>query len=367
MNGVRALILVAAALAPVPAVWAAGRSVSLEATITDTYNFEMRLKDLTFNGKPPPGAGTRPLKFDHIRLRAGGKFRNLWLAQIATARFLSKGKGRVEVAAVLQGEGDLVGGVVEKATEYFFAGQIAAGVRKGRRVRVPLVEARALEVHTKYEGTTGLGKAATIIPGMPGAGQDVLWVSSVPLGAVIHVKPFDCPAAQVWKEYLHFGKTPLMRELGPGKYAVKVRVPGTLAGVLRPSTKLGEGSIPFENDYWGEAAFRQGENVLESVTYTVIKREGKAAVLIALFQPKGLKLAEVVAGFPKGHNFHFAEKELEQALQFQRVPKADIALIIEAVQRGGKIIWHGPTKSLMITATPGPLGWKLGGAMRPKK
>ena len=34
MNAVRALILVAAILAPVPAAWAAGRSVSLEATVT---------------------------------------------------------------------------------------------------------------------------------------------------------------------------------------------------------------------------------------------------------------------------------------------------------------------------------------------
>jgi len=359
------------AVALVLVLWGAtapaiGGSGNLEATIIDTYKFKLRLDELTFNAKAPPGSGVKELKHEHVPVTAGGKTVNLWLVQIDTAEFSAKGRGLVEVKAVLQGEkGDEINGVVADATRYFFAGRIVAGSRKGRRVRVPLAEVKSLKIHTKYQGTVGPSKMGRIVP-MPAVNQNVLWVSSVPLGAQVFAKPFNCPAARVWQTYIRIGETPLLRELGPGTYAVKVLVPQKLAGELRPSTKLGEDTNPFEHDGWGEIAFRQGENVVASVTYTVVKTEGKASTLISLFQRKGASLAEVVAACPKGHNFNFNDKKLAVDLRYQLVPENDVKLLLEALHRGGKVIWHGPKKSLMVELTPGARGWKIGGALRPK-
>ena len=50
--------------------------------------------------------------------------------------------------------------------------------------------------------------------------------------------------------------------------------------------------------------------------------------------------------------------------------KRDLAKLHRDVafgKSGGKIIWHGKTKSMMIELTPGPRGWKIGGAQRPKE
>ena len=215
-------------------------------------------------------------------------------------------------------------------------------------------------------GGCARGKPGHIIP-MPAPDQDVLWISSAPLGAEVFAKPFDCKAALVWKDYVRIGRTPLMRELATGKYAIKIHVPDKLATKLRPATKLGEDAIPFERDSWGEVTFRKGENVIASVTYTIEKHEGKAATLIALFQRKGLTLDEVVEACPEGYSFNFDDKKLTGTLLYHEVPKADIPKILDALHRGGKIIWHGAKKSLMIELTPGPRGWRIGGAERPKK
>jgi hypothetical protein len=337
----------------------------LEATITDTFKFAVRVTALELKVKAKPGTGLPAATLDHLPLTSGSERVHVWLAQIDTATFTPKPEGRVAVQAVLQGEGETVEGVLASSRGRFFQGTVAEGDRKGRAVRVPLAEVASLEVHTKYEGAVKVAKAGEILP-MPNANQDVLWVSSVPLGAEVYAKPFDCAAAKLWQTYMRIGKTPMMRELGPGKYAVKVMVPAKLAATLRPSTKLGEGSNPFEHDGWGEVHFKPNENVIASVVYTVMKREGRAATLISLFQKKGATLDEVLETFPEGHNFQFNEKKVEGALLYQQVPKADIARILEGLRRGGKIIWHGKTKSLMIDLTPGPRGFRIGGAQRPK-
>ncbi|MFH1730069.1 MAG: hypothetical protein ABIF82_00280 [Planctomycetota bacterium] len=353
-------VLVLAAPAP-----AEDKATGLTATITDTYDFKMKLDALAFNLKLRSGLAGKAVSLDHIPLMAGDKRVNLWLAQIATATFKPKAGGQTEVSALLQGEDDVVAGVLHNTSRCSFEGKIAEGDRKGRAVRLPLAEVKALDIHTKYTGGARLGKGQ-IIP-MPAPDQDVLWISSVPLGAQVFAKPFDCEAALAWKDYVQIGRTPLMRELGPGKYAIKVHVPDKLATKLRPATKLGEDAIPFERGTWGEVTFRKGENVIASVTYTLEKREGKAATLIALFQRKGLTLDEVVESCPEGYSFNFDDKKLTEALLYQEVPRADIPKVLDALHRGGKMIWHGEKKSLMIELTPGPRGWRIGGAERPKK
>ena len=348
--------------APAPA---ADKPAGLTATITDTHDFKMKLDALRFKLKLRSGLAGKAVTLDHIPLMAGGKRVNLWLAQIATAEFKPKAGGQTEVNALLQGEGDTVTGVVHNTSRCSFEGKIAEGGRKGRAVRFPLAEVKSLKIHTKYAGSAHLGKGQ-IIP-MPAPNEDVLWISSVPVGAQVFAKPFECNAALVWKDDVQIGRTPLMRELGPGKYAITIHVPDKLATKLRPATKLGDDAIPFERDNWGEVTFRKGENVIASVTYTVEKREGKAATLIALFQRKGLTLDEVVEACPEGYSFNFDDKKLTGTLLYHEVPKADIPKILDALHRGGKIIWHGAKKSLMIELTPGPRGWRIGGAEPPKK
>ncbi len=366
MRLARARALMPAMLASLCLASAAAGSAGLDATITDTLKYDMRLTDLKLRVKPKPGSGGKPATLERFIVVSGRDRLNLWISQIATAEFSQKAKGRIEVKAVLQGQGDQIAGVVEGTARCYFEGRVAEGRRKGRVARVPITEVKALKIHTVYKGVVRLGKAGEMIP-MPAPDQDVLWVSSVPFGANVYAKPFDCAAANVWKEYMYIGKTPLMRELGAGKYAVKIMVPAKLAAALRPSTKLGEDTNPFEHDGWGEIHFKQNENVISSVVYTVIKTDGRSAVLISLFQRKGASLDEVVAAFPEGHNFDFSEKKLEGALLFQQIPKTDIPKLVDGLRRGGKIIWHGKTKSMMIELTPGPRGWKIGGAQRPKK
>ncbi len=342
------------------AAFAAG----LEATITDTFDIKMKVSELTFKMKRRSGTGGKVATLDHVPLMADAKRINVWLAQIATATFTPKAGGRTVVVAVLQGQDDKARGILHNTPRAFFEAKVAEGDRRGRVVRFPVAEVKALKVHTKYEG--GDRKPGTIPP-LPAPDEDVLWVVSVPLGAEVYAKPFDCKAAVAWTEYVRIGRTPFVRELGPGQYAIQVHVPDKLAQTLRPATKLGDDAVPFERDGWGDKTLRENENVVASLVYTVVKKEERSATLVALFQLKGQTLDEVVESFPEGHSFNFNEKKLTQALRRQQVPKADIPKLLDALHRGGKIIWHGPKNSLLIELTPGPTGWRIGGAQRPKE
>ncbi|MFO7898080.1 MAG: hypothetical protein R6V58_03355 [Planctomycetota bacterium] len=353
----------AAVLAPLPA---RGRA-SIEATITDTFEFKLRVKRLALSRKADPARKVPAMSLDHIPLTADGKSINLWLAQIKTATFEAAGGGRVEVAAVLQGEGARVSGEVADSARYVFEGRLAGpkGKGRGRRARVPLPEANMLTVHTEYKGVISTVAAGTLDPPMPGPDQDVLWVCSMPPGADVWAKAFKGPAAKTWPEYRWLGKAPLTQQVPAGTYAVKVLVPPKLARRLRPATKLGKDASPFEND-WGEPEFHQGQNVLSSVVYRVVKTEGKAATFIALFQKKGEPLSEVVKGYPPGRNFNYDAARARTMLERQGIPEDDIELILEALARGGKIIWRGKARSAMFTVMPGG-GVRLDGVDPPKE
>ena len=80
----------------------------IDATITDTMDFRMRLTGLAFKVKAQPGSGLKPATLDHIPLFRGAKRLHLWLAQVDTVAFTPDGKGRLAVKAVLQGEGSTV-------------------------------------------------------------------------------------------------------------------------------------------------------------------------------------------------------------------------------------------------------------------
>jgi len=352
------------------AVWApdaAGRAAAdaIEVTIVDTFKFEVRITGLVLKLKAQPGTGAKAVSQAYLPLTSGGKEMRVWLPQIKTAQFAPQAAGGTRVKAVLQGQGDQVDGVFENPQRYVFEGRVARGPRAGRPVRVPLAEVKSLVNHTPYEGVMVPGKAGMVA--MPAPHEDKLWVSSVPLGAEVYAKAFDCKEALVWPKYQNIGRTPLIRDLAPGKYAVKVMVPAKLAATLQPSTKLGADTNPFEYDGVGEVLSRENENVVASHTYTVVKKAGEAATVIALFQKKGLNIDEALKAFPEGHNFHFSDKKLEGRLLYYQVPKTDIPKILEALHRGGKVVWHGQTKSFIIELLPRHPWFKFSGAMRPKK
>ncbi len=360
-------VLLAVALLLVPAARAADKlEGGLVATITDAHDFKMKVGSLAFIVKPGE-KGAAPLSLDHIPLcLENGKQANLWLAQIEKAEFSPKAKGRIEVRAVLQGEGDVVTGSIENGSKCELAGVIEEGERKGRAVRFPMAEVKSLEVHTRYEGGGPGALPGNIIP-MPGPSEDVLWVSSVPLGAEVYAKPLGGRAAAAWKDYKRLGTTPFISKLPAGEYEVVVSVPSALAAKLRPSTKLGEDTNPFEPDGWGKLNFRKSENVVESMTYKIVKTAGKPATLIALFQSRGLAFDKVLEGFPPGRNFNFIDKKLEGVLLNKKVPRQEIPPILDALHRGGKVVWHGAEKSLMIELKPGERGWQITQAARPRK
>ncbi len=350
-------------LAMVLAAAASAAGGELEATLTDTLDIKMRLNAVAFKVRPASTADGHTATLDHLPLTSDGKSVQLWLTQIETATFTPEEGGNTAVKAVLQGKrGDLVEGVVENTTRCYFEGKIAEGTRAGRVVQFPLAEVKALKNHTRYAGS---GKPRTILP-MPGPKEDRFWVSSVPVGAEVWAKAFDCPEARVWGEYRLLGRTPLTQALRPGKYAVKVVVPDALARDLQPAFRLGEEANPFEHDGWGEVHFRRDGNLIESVTYTVMKKAEKPATLIALFQKRGQSFEDVLKGFPEGYNFHFSDKKLTAALAYNEVPEASIPGILDALHRGGKVIWHGRKRSFMITILPGGT-WDLTFAQRPSE
>ena len=97
MNLLRTFVLV---LLAASAASAAARPDGPEMTLTDTYDFALRLGALTLKQKAKLGSDTKPLRYRCLTLTSDGKEVRLWLVQIDTAQFSAKGKGKVEVKVV---------------------------------------------------------------------------------------------------------------------------------------------------------------------------------------------------------------------------------------------------------------------------
>jgi hypothetical protein len=337
--------------------WAGASTDGIEATIRNVFDFEMRLEKVVFRVKAKPGTGNQPELLDYVPLKddRGGRV-NLWLSQIDTVTIMPRGR-TCRVKATLQGDGATVEGEVVDASRCYFEGRVLKGVRKGARAKFAVRDVQTLKNHT--EGRPSLVAVGKLLP-MPGLKDDVLYVSSVPIGAEVYVKAFEGPAKSTWRSYRSLGKTPVKQEIPAGEYAVKVTVPGVLAKHLTPSTKLGDDQHPFLND-WAQPEFFQNQNVLHAMTYKVVKKPGRSATLIALFQPRGLPLKDTLTLYPPGRNFQFLEQKLDGFLVQQDVPEADRDGIAEALYRGGKVIWIGRQKALRFWVVPGSPGYKWGG------
>jgi len=49
------------------------------------------------------------------------------------------------------------------------------------------------------------------------------------------------------------------------------------------------------------------------------------------------------------------------------VPETDTGIVLEALHRCGKFVWHGERRSLMVELTPGERGWRITRAPRPEE
>ena len=361
------LLLVSLSSAP-PSLAADEEKEGLDATVTDTYDFQVKLNGLALRMKAPPDSGAQTVLFDYLPLVADGKEVRLWLAQIGTAAFSLKDDGSFSVQAVLQGQGEKVSGTVAKPADWFFEGKIAEGDRKGGSVKFPLLEVKSMQVTTAYEGAAP-GPPGPIPP-LPGQNDDVFWVSSVPLGAEVWATMTEGKEKPVWGAPHRLGVTPLSERIPPGKYRVKVVIPARLAATLRSSTKLASDLTvnPFEFDGCKREDGVQfdSNNLVQSVTYEVNKQPNEAATLIALFQKKDQTLADVIQGYPAGTSFRFSDKKMEGQLLSRKIPKPEIPALLDALHRGGKIVWHGADQTLIIELVPGEPGVKFSEGVRPK-
>lgn len=310
----------------------AGESVKIK--ITDNLDFALALDNpvLMKSGEA----------LDHIPLSVSGKEEKITFSQITRAAFSPAGRS-VEISATLAGGPELKGAIAD-AGEYFIEGTIADGERAGNRARFPLNDVRLIE------------NAAAVAPqvpaGMPAETEDVLWIASAPAGAEVEVMPLtkDKPP---WKGFKKFGPTPIKEKVPPGEYQVRIYPNRQLV------ERIEEGEVPFENDGWTRAEFEKKTRILESLVYNVTKGSGKPATLIALFQPTGMDLEDFVQTLPAQQVYDFTDRKVEGILLGMHVPKKEVPTILEGLHRGGKVVWTGSNRSLMIELMPGERGWKI--------
>ena len=302
--------------------------------ITDNLDFTLALENpvLMKSGE----------SLDHIPLAADGKEEKIAFSQIARAELAPMGRS-IEINATLAGGRELKSTIAD-ASECFIEGTIAEGERAGNRARFPINEVRIIENEA--------AAASQALAGMPAPDDDVLWIASAPAGAEIELMPLtkDKPP---WKGFKKFGPAPIEAQVPPGEYAVRVYPKRELL------ENIEEGDIPFEHDGWARAEFEKKTRILESLIYNVTKERGKPTTLIALFQPVGMGLEEFVQTLPPQRAYDFTDRKLEGVLLGLHIPKNELPTIFEGLHRGGKVIWTGARRSIMIELLPGERGWKI--------
>ncbi len=325
----------------------------VEATVTDIFGFELRLTELVLSRSDDPEAELPAASLEHLQLAKEDHSAILWLVTIKEATFEPAENDAVNVRAVLQEEDREVTGLLKNASRYAFEGRLPDADDDADQAHVPLVETRSLVVHTEFAGPNLPTEPGDLHPPMPEPNEDVLWVSSIPPGAEVWVRGVRGPSARRWRDFHRLGETPLTSRVPNGTYQIRVMVPAELADELEPAAQLDERANPFEHDGWEEIGFRRDAHIVASVTFNVTKREGRAAAVNALFQLKDQPLDEVVETFPSGRNFQYNVPGVMDRLRERGIPRAEVFLMLQALARGGKIVWHGEEESFMAEVTPG--------------
>lgn len=320
----------------------ASAAEDLSGSIIDKYDVEMKLDKLRL---VKAGEGDEVIALESLPMAENA---NIWLAMVREAVFTLDGQD-VKVKVALQtAKREVYEDVVKDAALYWFEGVLAEGARQGNKIKIPLREAKVLNITTQFVPPVVAGEGGA----MPAQNENVLWVNSVPPGAEVFIK------ARGDKDFKSIGKTPVKISPAPGKIDVRIGVPKILAVTLKPQAKPEDADSVFE--YEGATGLGiNNQNNIEYFEYSVQKREGVAATVIAIFQKKGLTLKEALEALPAEKTYKFNEKKLEGVLLNRGIDKREVASILEGLARGGKIVWHGRDKSLIIELVPGTQGWVI--------
>ena len=217
---------------------------------------------------------------------------------------------------------------------------------------------------------------------MPLLDEDVLWVSSVPLGASVVVFEKDKgdtgkPDSGVWMSGTYevleqhrsgpfarvaAGATPLTLQLPPGAYRVGVQIDladempswdfcntATLFGTMKSAeiySHLDSGSIGDEGLGFTLADNNLQEWVLcDSDTvrkigkiYEVEKKKGETATVIAVFQRKDENPDRIYETLPDGYRFRDRFMSPE-GLEIFGIPKSESKAMFRRLMRGGKVLY----------------------------
>ena len=233
-------------------------------------------------------------------------------------------------------------------------------------------------------GCTSLGLTdPTLTEGpMPLLNEDVLWVSSVPLGASVVVfekdkgdtgKPDSGGRLSGTSEVLEqhrsgpfarvaAGATPLTLQLPPGTYRVGVQIDlademprwefcniATLFGTMKSAeiySPLDSGSIGEDGLSFTLADKNLQEWVLcDSDTvrkigklYEVEKKEGETATVIAVFQRKDEDPDRIYETLPDDYRFR-GRVISPEGLEIFGVPKSESKAMFRRLMRGGKVLY----------------------------
>jgi len=167
-----------------------------------------------------------------------------------------------------------------------------------------------------------------------------IWVSSVPVGLNFSVISGS--------RTIRKGRTPLMIELDPGLYTI--RVEGNRISLkdkhstLSPSGEekkkmINEILCITDTNKWEvrDVFSTSGDDRVLYLEYRVKKEGDKPLSLIALCQPTDKKIEALDSFFPKGNNFNFEEVALTKNLVEKGISETDIEKILSLLRRGGKI------------------------------
>jgi hypothetical protein len=173
--------------------------------------------------------------------------------------------------------------------------------------------------------------------------QDSVWITSIPTGADVYIQPYEpdeLPTHSTVPD-AYKGKTPLLLPLPPGRYWVEVVLDAEVfAQYFSPPYE----NVQFEPDGAASEAllfkpFAPGERRRVLRYYRLDKGVGAGQTVIALFHPLGVPTERVASFYPREAQFQIAPEALPDAFPQDEVPYETQGLLLDLLQRGGKVVW----------------------------
>lgn len=173
-------------------------------------------------------------------------------------------------------------------------------------------------------------------------GTEAIWIGTLPFGCDVYAAPLhevvdangDIDIRLLRTHYIGHG--PVTMDAAPGEYAVAIEMElAEEQGIL-----LDEADVRY-------ALTRNGRRTGIGRVYTLTKEWLKLGVVIGLFQPEGFEVSELDWLYPSEHSFAILPIAVKNILSDARqagyaVPEWQIPVIIQLLERGGKVIWSSP-------------------------